>query len=78
MISFSPTPDISEEPQAIIWDVFTGQRKRSFHCPQPIQWPIFKWNKDGTYFAKMNKDSLSIYETPVSEVVNIYYTYEDE
>ena len=32
-----------EEPQAvIIWEVMTGQKKRSFHCENASVWPIFK------------------------------------
>jgi len=45
MITFSPLPVKSEEPQSIvIFDIRTGQRKRGFNCETHAQatWPIFK------------------------------------
>ncbi|CAH1273290.1 EIF3B [Branchiostoma lanceolatum] len=65
MVTFSPLIDSKDEPQAIIiWDINTGVKKRGFHCENAAQWPIFKWNSDGKYFARMGQDSLSVYETP--------------
>lgn len=45
LITFSPVPVKSEEPQSIvIFDIRTGQRKRGFNCETHAQatWPIFK------------------------------------
>ena len=65
LATFSSHMAANDNPQAIIiWDVRTGVRKRSFHADQEqIIWPVFKWSSD-KYFAKINPDSLSIYETP--------------
>ncbi|XP_076459430.1 eukaryotic translation initiation factor 3 subunit B-like [Babylonia areolata] len=65
LVTFSPLRDNREDPQAIIiWDVRTGQKKRGFHCESQTTWPIFKWNPDGSYFARMGPDTISVYETP--------------
>ncbi|KAK7113407.1 eukaryotic translation initiation factor 3 subunit B-like [Littorina saxatilis] len=65
LVTFSPLTDNREDPQAIIiWDVRTGQKKRGFHCESQTTWPIFKWSPDGLYFARMNPDAISVYETP--------------
>lgn len=66
LVTFSPLPDTNkDDPQSIIiWDARTGYKKRSFHCDNASAWPIFKWNHDGSYFARMTADTLSIYETP--------------
>ena len=71
MISFCPTPDVADEPHAVIWELFTGQKKRSFHCDNAASWPIFKWNHNGKYFARLTTDTLSVYETPVSEAPHV-------
>lgn len=65
LVTFSPLQDKLEDPQAvIIWDVRTGQKKRGFHCESQTTWPIFKWSPDGSFFARMGTDTISIYETP--------------
>ncbi|XP_041363161.1 eukaryotic translation initiation factor 3 subunit B-like [Gigantopelta aegis] len=65
MVSFSPLQDNLEDPQAIIiWDIRTGEKKRGFHCETQGTWPIFKWNFDGSYFARIGQDAISVYETP--------------
>lgn len=65
LITFSPLQTHGDEPNAIIiWDIITGQKKRGFHCETQSTWPIFKWNPDGAYFARISPDTLSIYETP--------------
>ncbi|KAL4239629.1 translation initiation factor eIF-3b like protein [Mactra antiquata] len=64
MITFSPVPVKSEEPQSIvIFDIRTGQRKRGFNCEAQATWPIFKWSHDGKFFARLAPDTLSVYET---------------
>ncbi|KAK2161522.1 hypothetical protein LSH36_115g06038 [Paralvinella palmiformis] len=65
LVTFSPLPDNKDDPQAIIiWDILTGQKRRGFHCDNTTVWPIFKWNHDGSYFARRTQDTLSVYETP--------------
>uniref|UniRef100_A0A8C7AFS2 Eukaryotic translation initiation factor 3 subunit B n=1 Tax=Neovison vison TaxID=452646 RepID=A0A8C7AFS2_NEOVI len=71
LVTFSPLMDTPDDPQAIIiWDILTGQKKRGFHCESSAHWPIFKWSHDGKFFARMTLDTLSIYETPVSDTVS--------
>jgi len=69
MVSFSNAfSDHKEgEPQSIIiWDVLTGQRKRSFNADSgSLNWPVFKWSHDDKFFARISQDTLSIYETSV-------------
>uniref|UniRef100_A0A8C9CV64 Eukaryotic translation initiation factor 3 subunit B n=1 Tax=Phocoena sinus TaxID=42100 RepID=A0A8C9CV64_PHOSS len=71
LVTFSPLMDTQDDPQAIIiWDILTGQKKRGFHCESSAHWPIFKWSHDGKFFARMTLDTLSIYETPVSDLLD--------
>lgn len=53
-----------DQKRIIIWDIRTGQEKRSFNPDGPSAWPIFRWSHDDKYFAKMGTDVLSIFETP--------------
>ncbi|CAG2167862.1 unnamed protein product [Oppiella nova] len=58
---------VANDPNAIIiWDIRTQTKKRGFSADpqQQLIWPIFKWSFDDKYFARINADSLSIYETP--------------
>ncbi|RUS90727.1 hypothetical protein EGW08_001531 [Elysia chlorotica] len=65
LVTFSPLQDSQEDPQAIIiWDILSGVKKRGFHCESRSTWPIFKWNHNGDYFARIGEDTISIYETP--------------
>ncbi|XP_069124801.1 eukaryotic translation initiation factor 3 subunit B-like [Argopecten irradians] len=65
LVTFSPVPSNPEDPTAIIiWDIRTGQKKRGFNCETQSTWPIFKWSHDGSYFARISRDTLSVYETP--------------
>nr|XP_039256545.1 eukaryotic translation initiation factor 3 subunit B-like [Styela clava] len=71
LVTFSPMQAgrTTEEPQAIvIWDIFTGARKRAFHADmsgeEDRQWPIFKWSNSGKFFARKSSGVLSVYETP--------------
>ncbi|KAI0236576.1 Eukaryotic translation initiation factor 3 subunit B [Lamellibrachia satsuma] len=65
LVTFSPLADNTEDPQAIIiWDLRTGYKKRGFHSESAAVWPIFRWNHDGRYLARMTTDTLSVYETP--------------
>lgn len=73
-IDFSPlenylvtlTPLVQNDPNAIIiWDIRTGAKKRSFQTDlEHLFWPVFKWSHDDRYFARIQQDILSIYETP--------------
>jgi len=77
MVTFSPqTSDTREDPKAIIiWDILTGQAKRSFHCDNASSWPIFKWSADGKYFARMTKEVLKTKdETKVKDLLSVYET----
>lgn len=50
---------------AIIWDIRTGLKKRSFMADAEMtSWPMFRWSSDDRFFARMTFDVLSIYETP--------------
>ncbi|VDO99458.1 unnamed protein product [Soboliphyme baturini] len=48
-----------------IWDVRTGEMKRAFAFASHIckRWPCFKWSHDGSFFAALKDDVLSVYET---------------
>src|SRR5699024_12131860 len=47
------------------WDIRMQSIRRAFYaeCSQNISWPIFKWSHDDKYFARIQNDSLYIYET---------------
>ncbi|GFR78417.1 eukaryotic translation initiation factor 3 subunit B, partial [Elysia marginata] len=65
LVTFSPLQDSHDDPQAIIiWDILSGVKKRGFHCGSRSTWPIFKWNHNGDYFARIGEDAISIFETP--------------
>jgi len=67
MVTYSPLPDTpGEEPRAIIiFDLRTGMKKRGFHAEtRNLHWPVFKWSHDDKYFARISKDTISVYETP--------------
>ncbi|KAK2708007.1 hypothetical protein QYM36_015632, partial [Artemia franciscana] len=75
MVSFSNAfSDHKEgEPQSIIiWDVLTGQRKRSFNADSgSLNWPVFKWSHDDKFFARISQDTLSIYETSSFKLMDL-------
>lgn len=63
LVTFSPTG--TDDKKLIIWDLRSGQEKRSFPPPDEYAtWPIFRWSKDDKYFARLGRDVLSVYETP--------------
>jgi len=66
LITFSPKfkeNDTPRDPQCIIiWDVRTGKKCRGFESLPDISWPEFSWSHDDKYFARMGKDSISVYE----------------
>lgn len=63
IVTFSPR---TEDKRLIMWEILTGEEKRSFFLDGPSMWPIFKWSHDDKYVAYMGEDILSVYETPVS------------
>ncbi|CAH2036962.1 unnamed protein product, partial [Iphiclides podalirius] len=65
IVTFSPSSDRGDDKKLIIWDIRTGQEKRSFPPPDEyVTWPIFRWSKDDKFFARLGADVLSVYETP--------------
>eukprot|EP00171_Calliarthron_tuberculosum_P011877 IDg11877t1 len=76
LVTFNGTPpdrDDKKYPRSIVvWDIHTGKMKRGFLGPPPSQvgpdgqvpWPVFQWSHEDKYFARMNDNSLSIYQTP--------------
>lgn len=68
-----PERDDKRNPRAlVIWDILTGRRKRGFTGPPRtmlgpdgnIPWPIFLWSHDDKYFARLNENAVSVYQTP--------------
>lgn len=47
----------------IIWDIRTGQEKRSFVADQQTTRSQFRWSHDDKYVACLGENSISIYET---------------
>ncbi|KAF5284392.1 hypothetical protein FQA39_LY17067 [Lamprigera yunnana] len=66
IITYSPQGDVHtpDQKRIIIWDIRTGQEKRCFNPEGPSAWPFFRWSHDDKYFANIQNDKLSIYETP--------------
>lgn len=65
MVTFSPHADTKEDPQAIIvWNILTGEKGRGFHSQTTASWPVFRWSHTGQYFARLQPDLISVYETP--------------
>lgn len=64
--------------QIVIWDTRTQLPLRTFRVPtnsnvnggNQLVWPVFKWSSDSKYFARVTKDTLSIYETPSMSLVD--------
>lgn len=66
LVTFSQSLMLTNQENAIIvWDIRMQSIKRTFYaeCSQDISWPIFKWSNDDKYFARIQNDSLYIYET---------------
>ncbi|KAL7288389.1 hypothetical protein TKK_0017480 [Trichogramma kaykai] len=63
LVTYSPRDD-STDKKLTMWDILTGQKKRSFEVKGPSIWPIFKWSHDDKYVACMVENALCVYETP--------------
>lgn len=68
-----PERDDTRNPRAlIVWDILTGKKRRGFMGPPrsmigpdgTIPWPIFLWSHDDKYFARVNENAISVYQTP--------------
>lgn len=68
-----PERDDKRNPRAlVVWDILTGRRKRGFMGPPrsilgpdgTIPWPIFHWSHDDQFFARLNENAISVYQTP--------------
>lgn len=59
LVTYSAAP---ANPKIIIWDIRTGQEKRSFI--DIIGSGNFRWSKDDKYVARMTEGAIHIYETP--------------
>nr|XP_003702862.1 PREDICTED: eukaryotic translation initiation factor 3 subunit B [Megachile rotundata]XP_012139853.1 PREDICTED: eukaryotic translation initiation factor 3 subunit B [Megachile rotundata]XP_012139854.1 PREDICTED: eukaryotic translation initiation factor 3 subunit B [Megachile rotundata] len=65
LVTYTPRTDLgSDQKRLVIWDILTGQEKRSFYADGSSVWPIFRWSHDDKYLARMGEDILSVYETP--------------
>jgi translation initiation factor 3 subunit B len=65
LVTFSPRPN---NPEAfIVWDIITGQKKRSFPSEQHLSQGSsnFKWSFQDQYFAKQGPDGIYMYDTEV-------------
>lgn len=74
-----PERDDKRNPRAlVVWDILTGKRKRGFMGPPRslvgpdgnIPWPIFQWSHDDSYFARLNENAISVYETPSMSLID--------
>ncbi|XP_043485001.1 eukaryotic translation initiation factor 3 subunit B [Leptopilina heterotoma] len=65
LVTYTPRSDGSpDQKRIVIWDIFTGQEKRSFCLEATSIWPLFRWSHNDKYFACIGEDLLSVYETP--------------
>jgi Uncharacterized protein, contains Trp-Asp (WD) repeat len=67
LVCFSPRVDSPSQQHLVMYDIRTGAKERSFSVEQHSMWPVFRWSKDDKYFAKIEPDKLSVYQTPVSD-----------
>ncbi|XP_014607356.1 PREDICTED: eukaryotic translation initiation factor 3 subunit B [Polistes canadensis] len=65
LVTYTPRTDLgSDQKRLAVWDILSGQEKRSFYPEGSSVWPIFRWSHDDQYLAWMGIDVLSVYETP--------------
>lgn len=71
LVTYTPRTDLGQDQKRlVIWDILSGQEKRSFFPDGSSVWPIFRWSHDDKYLARMGEDVLSVYETPVNTFYN--------
>ncbi|XP_055692826.1 eukaryotic translation initiation factor 3 subunit B [Lutzomyia longipalpis] len=61
LVTYGPTP---QGQKIIIWDIRTGQEKRSFISDGVSNLSMFRWSHDDKYVARMDEGAIYIYETP--------------
>lgn len=70
LITLSSRPNNSEA--FIVWDVITGQKKRSFPFEQQTSpgSAYFKWSFQDQFFAKQGSDGIYMYDTETFQLVD--------
>uniref|UniRef100_A0A6B2E9L5 Eukaryotic translation initiation factor 3 subunit B n=1 Tax=Phlebotomus kandelakii TaxID=1109342 RepID=A0A6B2E9L5_9DIPT len=61
LVTYGPT---AVGQKIIIWDIRTGQEKRSFISDGVSNLSMFRWSHDDKYVARMDEGAIYIYETP--------------
>lgn len=61
LVTYGPT---QTGQKIIIWDIRTGQEKRSFVSENMSNMSIFRWSHDDKYVARMGENAIHVYETP--------------
>lgn len=62
LVTYGPT---ATGQKIIIWDIRTGQEKRSFVSDgSASNMSMFRWSHDDRYVARMGDEAIHIYETP--------------
>lgn len=57
-------PNDESDPQAIIvWDIKTGERKRSFFSFKDEIWPAFRWSCNDRFMARLEKGKIALVDT---------------
>ncbi|XP_055386757.1 eukaryotic translation initiation factor 3 subunit B [Condylostylus longicornis] len=62
LVTYGPLP--KNQQNIIIWDIRSGQEKRSFVSENMSSMSMFKWSHDDKYVATMGTNVIHIYETP--------------
>lgn len=61
LVTYGPSP---QGQKIIIWDIRSGQEKRSFVSDGMTSMSMFKWSHDDKYVARMGEEAIHVYETP--------------
>lgn len=61
VVTYAPTP---AGQKIIIWDIRSGQEKRSFVSDGQTSMSMFRWSHDDKYVARMGENAIFVYETP--------------
>jgi len=69
LVTYSPSNEANQKT-LVVWYILTGEEKRAFLPNENCTWPMFRWSHDDKYLARVGKDILSVYETPVSSRSN--------